>query len=402
MKLWKKICLGLLCIAVLTQIPFIYNRWQTGNLAGKISSMKSQKTKAINQEYTDYKGVIHVHSFLGGHSTGTFDELLVGAEKNQLDFVVMTEHASEFYDTSAMTLRGVHNKTLFIGGNETSTRDDNRFLVLDGFQDLNKINKLHTKEFLNEIHSRDRLAFVTYPYKFKSWNEEVDGIEIFSLHTNAKRMNPISFLFDAIWSYNTYPELTLAGYFERPGDNLRKFDELTKNRKATLFAGSDAHSNLGFHILGDDANNKLVDVKFDNYETIFRLVRTHILLPKIEELNKDNLLKALKNGNTFVGFDILSNTSGFSFTAENNNETKIMGDEILSEDSEINLKSNAPQVARFLLFKSGEKVFESGETTEINFKVKEKGTYRVEVYLDSLGEPFNKMPWIISNPIYVR
>jgi hypothetical protein len=31
-----------------------------------------------------------------------------------------------------------------------------------------------------------------------------------------------------------------------------------------------------------------------------------------------------------------------------------------------------------------------------------QGTYRVEVYRDDLGSPFDKMPWIISNPIYVR
>ncbi len=394
--------MGLVFAVFLLQIPFIYNRWQTGNLAEKISSLKSQKTKTINQEYTDYKGVIHVHSFLGGHSTGTFDELLIGAEKNQLDFVLMTEHASDFYDTSAMTVRGLYNKTLFVGGNETSTADGNRFLVLDGFPELKTIKRMNTKDFLLEIHSRKRLGFVTYPYKFKSWNEEVDGIEVFSLHTNAKKMNAISFLFDAIWSYKTYPELTLAGYFKHPGDNLRKFDELTKNRKVTLFAGSDAHSNLGFHILGDDANNKLINVKFDNYETIFRLVRTHILIPKNETLNKDNLLKALKDGNAFIGFDVLSDTSGFSFTGESINQTKTMGDEIFLESGEVNLKADAPQVARFLLFKNGEKVFESGETTEINFKVKAKGAYRVEVYLDSLGSPFDEMPWIISNPIYVR
>jgi hypothetical protein len=32
----------------------------------------------------------------------------------------------------------------------------------------------------------------------------------------------------------------------------------------------------------------------------------------------------------------------------------------------------------------------------------EPGTYRVEVYRDDLGPPFDKMPWILSNPIYLR
>ena len=36
--------------------------------------------------------MIHVHSFLGGHSAGTFTEVITGAKANQLDFVIMTEH----------------------------------------------------------------------------------------------------------------------------------------------------------------------------------------------------------------------------------------------------------------------------------------------------------------------
>ncbi len=53
-------------------------------------------------------------------------------------------------------------------------------------------------------------------------------------------------------------------------------------------------------------------------------------------------------------------------------------------------------------FKNGEKIFEETDKTEINFHAKEKGTYRTEVYLDSLGAPFDKMPWISAEPIYIR
>jgi hypothetical protein len=244
------------------------------------------------------------------------------------------------------------------------------------------------------------LAFVTYPERFRSWDANFDGIEVFSLHTNAKRMNPILFFFDALWSYRAYPELVLAKYFARPDENLRKFNEIAAQRRLTLFAGNDSHSNIGFHV-GDDANNKLINFKFDDYETVLRLARTHILLEKDKQLTQDALLEALKNGHTFIGFDVLSDTRGFLFSAENGAESKIMGDEISLQNG-VRLKANAPQNARFVIFKNGEKVFESGETTEAIFEAKETGAYRVEVYLDALGSPFDKMPWIISNPIYIR
>ncbi len=80
-----------------------------------------------------------------------------------------------------------------------------------------------------------------------------------------------------------------------------------------------------------------------------------------------------------------------------------MGDEIaLSTAGGVNLKAAAPMPARFVVFKNGDQVFEVRDTVEINFAAKETGAYRTEVYLEQLGEPFDKMPWIISNPIYVR
>ncbi|CAN5694253.1 hypothetical protein BH18ACI1_BH18ACI1_00810 [soil metagenome] len=400
MKIWKKILLVLLAVIVLAQIPFIYRRYQFGKLSDKISSFNAHRTEYTNSNYNDYKGVIHVHTALGGHSTGNFDELIDGARKNNLDFVVMTEHTTDLYDTSAQTLQGVHGGVLFVGGQEVETAAD-RFLLLPGSPEAARAKQLQTPEFLQKSHALNKLALITYPEQFETWNSDFDGIEVFSLHTNAKKMNPVFAILDTVWSYYSYPELVLANYFKRPDENLQKFDEITTNRKSTLFAGSDAHSNIGFHLFGDDTGSKIINLKIDRYETIFHLVRTHILLEKDKQLNQENLLDALRNGHTFIGFDVLSDTKGFSFSAENGAESKIQGDEI-SVAQGVNLKSSAPQNARFVIFKNSEKVFEADETAEINFQTREKGTYRVEVYLDALGSPFDKTPWIISNPIYVK
>src|SRR5688572_24508638 len=111
MKLWKKILFIFIAFILLAQTPFIYNRYQTGRLDDKIAELQAKRTNFSNQNYDDYKGIIHAHTFLGGHSTGSFDELIKGAANNNLDFVVMTEHTAENYDTSAMTLNGFYGKT---------------------------------------------------------------------------------------------------------------------------------------------------------------------------------------------------------------------------------------------------------------------------------------------------
>ena len=78
-----------------------------------------------------------------------------------------------------------------------------------------------------------------------------------------------------------------------------------------------------------------------------------------------------------------------------------MGDETQLKEK-VSLKASAPQISRFVLYRNGEKINEESETSTMNFETRETGVYRVEVYLDSLGNSFNSMPWIISNPIYVK
>ena len=90
MKLWKKILLILLAVILLAHIPFVYSRFQTGRLSTKINERQTNRTNLSDSSFDEYKGIIHVHTSLGGHSTGHFDDLIGGASANDLDFVVMT------------------------------------------------------------------------------------------------------------------------------------------------------------------------------------------------------------------------------------------------------------------------------------------------------------------------
>src|SRR5215204_1980091 len=131
-KVLKRILLVLLVLLVLAQIPFIYRRYQTGKLAEKIAELDEQRTTYSDPNFKEYKGIIHAHTNLGGHSTGSFEELIAAANANDLDFVIMTEHWSDTIDTAELTLDGVYGKTLFIGGNEIDTFDSDRFLMIPG------------------------------------------------------------------------------------------------------------------------------------------------------------------------------------------------------------------------------------------------------------------------------
>jgi cell division protein FtsL len=128
-KRWKKVVLVLLGLVVLSQLPFIYRRFQLRRLSHAINELNSQRVvDEAESGYLDYKGVIHVHSLLGGHSTGTLTEIIEAANAEALDFVVMTEHPAKQIDTAEMTLKGFHGKALFINGSEISTSSGDRFL----------------------------------------------------------------------------------------------------------------------------------------------------------------------------------------------------------------------------------------------------------------------------------
>src|SRR5881394_2512259 len=129
----RKIFFAILLLVTVSQLPFAYRRYRLSKLQAAIQQLSTQRTPtSSDNQYVDYKGVIHVHSFLGGHSNGKFAEMIAVAKANQLDFVIMTEHPQPTFDTAAMTLNGMHDGVLFVNGNEVSTANGDRLLLIPG------------------------------------------------------------------------------------------------------------------------------------------------------------------------------------------------------------------------------------------------------------------------------
>ena len=401
MRWIKRTILVLLVLLLVAQVPFVYRRYKIGQLAGRIEQLESQRIARGTPGFREYKGVMHVHTSLGGHSTGTFEELIAAADANELDFVAMTEHFDERYDTSVLTLNGIYGKTLFVNGQEVDTNDGGRFLLLPGTPEAPAFAKMDSKTFLDKVHSEGRLAINNYPDRNRSGVTDFDGIEAYSLHINAKQIGPLWAVGDVLWSFPSYPDLAYATHFRRNEDYLRRYDSIAKEKRLLLTAGADAHSNKGYYLIADDEGNRHIGFKLDPYEMVFRLVRMHVLLEEGTPLTRESLIEALRKGHAFVGFDVLGDSSGFSFTAENGAERRVMGDEIALH-SGVKLSATAPADAKFVFFRDGEVISESAGAAEASFAADRPGAYRVEVYREALGEPFGRAPWVMSNPIYVR
>lgn len=400
-KVLKKILLIFFVLIVAIQVPFIYRRWQIGKVAEIIASSNIGRTRT-DPKFTEYKGIIHAHTSLGGHSSAGFDELISAANQNALDFVITTEHWSDAFDTSALTLNGLYGNTLFVGGNEIDTSDSDRLLMIPGSGEAASLRKISTTNVIDKLHAENRQAFVTYPERFKSWDAGFDGIEVFNVHTAAKNINIFTGVFDLIWLYPRYPKLTLASYFRRPDSNLAKFDDVASKREVSLIAGTDAHSNIGLFFLGDETGKKFGGVKIDPYVETLGIVRLHVLLEKDRPLDRASLIDAVKSRRFFVGLDALGSTAGFEFAGTNGANTVEMGERIESGSGDFALTAISPLKAKFIAFRNGEKLAEEANVSEFEIRTKGPGAYRIEVFREDLGAPFDKIPWIISNPIFVR
>jgi hypothetical protein len=371
MRSKKFILLVILFLLLLLQIPFAYRRFKLRRLSSAIQQLNLQRTPAPPNGFKEYKGVVHVHSFLGGHSAGTFSEIISAAQANQLQFVIMTEHTEKEFDTAAMTLKGTHGGVLFINGNEVSAENGDRLLALPG-----------------------AVSIVAYPQEFRDWDTArangVGGVEVYNVFTNAKQANPLVAFFDVLWSQRAYPDLIFALYFKRPDENLKKWDQALTRTRLTATGGNDSHANIGVS-LNDSSGKKLLGIQLDPYAVSFRLVRLHVLIEENKPLDETSLVEAIRAGHCFIGFDFLGDSSGFEFGSSE----AIQGDEI-KLDRPLTIRTPVP--SRVVLYKDGSVILDESGVTSREFSVAEPGVYRAEVYLPQLG---NRL-WIISNPIYVR
>jgi hypothetical protein len=404
MKRWKKIALALLAVLVASQAPFACRSYRLRRLGAAVDALNHGRAAAPPGEpFAEYAGVFHVHSSLGGHSTGKLEEIVRAASDERLSFVVMTEHPAALLDTSAATLRGIHDGVLFLGGSELVASDGGRLFVVPGFAP--PAQKPALRDLAARAKSEGRLAVVGYPEEVRDLGAGVyDGVEVYNVYTNAKRINYATLFFDGLWAYWGRPELLFARFYERPGESLRRWDELNAAgaRRAYAFAGNDAHANVGLSFQ-DQSGGKVFDLKLDPYERSFRLVRTHVLLPKDMPLEESSLLDALRSGRSFVAFDLFGDPTGFRFTADGGAGVRTMGEEIqLPEGGAVKLAARSPVKCRTVFFRDGQALAEVKDWASAEINADRKGVYRVEVYLDQLGSLMDGKPWIISNPIFVR
>jgi hypothetical protein len=330
----------------------------------------------------DFKGVIHAHTFISHDSNGTPEEIIRSAHEARLRFLMTTDHNNKRIFTDG--IQGRFDDLLVIRGAEIG-KGGQYLLAIDIKKYIDE-GKMTLQQVVDEIHSQGGLAFVAHPSRFRDWDVGgLDGMEIFDIADSAyeKAWKAPWMAIEVLSSWDDYPEEVFLGLLARPRRSLSRWDNSTQTRRLVGIAGNDAHQNL-----------KLFGRQLDPYPLDFRFVQTHLLAPSFE---KAALLSALKRGHAYVSFGLLADATGFEFFAVKKEVMGIMGETVPFAPGTV-LTVKTPQTGWIRLYRNG-LVVDERPSDRLDYRVGEKGVYRVEVFLQ-IG--MDRYPWIFSNPIYVR
>lgn len=358
----------LLILLVLLQLPFLYSVCQTRQLYRYLSELPRKDVPP--PPFRDLRGTVHVHSAAGGHSLGSYEEIIDAAKEAGYSYLFLTEHLREH--------------PLF------AKVDDPELVVVYGYEE----ERSDIGRTLRSENSEVRIW--AYFDRQMQVPADLTGIEVFNMYESAKASQNAFAWVNWLYHRFTYEDLFFFHLLILDKSRFQIWDRATRRRHLTGLGGNDAHQNLGL-ILQTTAGDQLFGIEVDPYLLSFQFLTNHLFVPHDEELDQDVVLNALQQGSSYIAFERIADPTGFSFHAEWQSQVFPMGSEV---PVGCDLLFQSPVPARFQLIRKGE-VDEELEGTNFVFRTEEAGAYRLQVYPLAPPPLLEDQPWIITNPIYV-
>lgn len=259
-----------------------------------------------------------------------------------------------------------------------------------------KLNSAKKKQ-LNFYHNQT--LFIPFSEKQKI-TKIVDLNQIWSDKFNYNKLH-------IFWTLLTYPLVpeTAFLYLLQHSNSISKQSSFLKSKFTTLASFNIKHNNLFSHF------------QIPTYNQLFHLVKNYVLTTSelTGQVNQDTktLNQAIKNSQSFIGFDFLGSTKNFCTFMQiktlKNIKTKPIGSKItLSSKKELLLYIQLPNKPKFpykVKVYKDQKLFLTYSKIEKYIPISQKGAYKILVELiPPLPRPFKThwTPWIISNPFFVN
>jgi len=345
---------------------------------------------------------LHIHSIYSDGSQ-SHKKIAEAAIISGVDVIIITDHNIKIKNLDGY-IESNGKRVLMLTGEEvhdmTCLPPRNHLLVLNSESELTTFG-VNSQWLIDRVGSVGGLSFLAHPFEqdmlftnepgipWTDWEDTgFTGIELWNGFSDIRRAK--NMLHAILLAF--FPEFISVSPQER---TLQKWDELLSTKKKVVaIGGSDAHA---LHLkLG-----LLKRVVFP-YSFHFTAINTHLYIPQplsgIMEKDRELIYKALGQGNAFIGYDLPAPTKGFRFTAQGKSTQASLGEEIEIGDG-ITFQINLPVPCECRLLKDGQVIKQWEEHQIHTYISKEPGVYRIECYVDFLGQ---KRGWIFTNPIYVK
>jgi hypothetical protein len=340
----------------------------------------------------DLSCVVHLHSTYSD-GTGTVREIARAAARAEADVVLLTDHDS--LEARRRGEEGWYGDVLLLAGDEVSPLGRDHYLAF-GIDSEIRHRGLNACAIARAVRDAGGFGFAAHPFSEGSRRFRRPGMPFGALDCDA--LHGIE-----LWNFANDTGERIGGVLELirflaaparaldhpPERNIRRWEELCRNRRVVAIGGLDAHQ-YGKRI------GRFVPVRVMAYHRSFRLIRTHVLCEQTPagELERDRELvfEALRAGRCFIAVASVAPAGGFRFEAAD----VPMGGEAPAGLRTLHVRTPLP--ARLRLLRDGHEIA-SADGTMLDADVEEPGAYRIEARRTAHGR---ERTWIISNPIYLR
>jgi hypothetical protein len=413
-KTVRKVLRAALAAAAIYAVWLAYSELSFRTYRDRDQTALSGDPGAGNRSRRELRGVYHVHtSFSDGHAT--VDEVEALAARQGLDFVVLTDHGNPNH--ASLRAAGLRNGVLVLAGSELNVNRGH--LVAMGFRTPPGEEKFPSKaeDAVAAVKSLGGFTVIAHPYSkvkwsWGDWGESSDysGIEIVNADTMFKNNYRRVLAYAPLLIFGS--RLPLIRMLEYPASNLKRWDERGAKAAIAGYFSADAHL---------------------YYRGIFGLLRLHVLVDRPRETaegesgptdpgaDEDAIWDALRHGRFYNAVEAVADASGFRFEAFDEAVELMradlttrprlppiygMGDTIvpgMTEAKRIRFRVLLPHRFRkeIRLLRDG-RVIAATDGDTLDVPSEGPGVYRVEVYLKERSPLGADIPWIVSNPIYLR
>jgi hypothetical protein len=361
--------------------------------------------------FYDYRGVLNIQT---SHSGGYLNpqEVIRLAQETKLDFVVFQD-LNRFIPGGPS--EGWQRQLLVFNGAKYSYLES-RILVLqpERLKSVESLGQAQTiiADLLSSAQTSrpksEALILGQASRDGTEWAglvpEGIVGLEVLNIHQHINRLWRDERM-TLIWSLLIYPfnsELALIRLFADLDLDFNSWDRMSRSRRTFGIIGSDAGQPA--KILGWPLN-------IPSYESLFNLASNHVLLRSELtgefESDREKVLSAIQNGQSYIAFDSLGQTKGFATWYEDAKGIKQLGSRPLIDDRSrllVRLPRKPTVPFETVILKDGAGVMTSN-STETDYRIYQPGVYRVAVRLfvrPSIFDGGRWIPWILTNPITVQ